>query len=301
MRISTVQLQQNAVSVMLDRQSKLGKTQLEVASGKKFLSPADDPPGAVAALGYSSKLASLEQYQINADRASSTLALEDATLGAVSEHLQRVRELAVEAGNGTMGASGRLAISYEVRQLQQAVLDMANTRDAEGEYLFSGFQAQTQPYTDAGAGVFTYNGDQGQRMIQISPSTQMAASDAGARIFGALPANAGGFTDVFSIIYDFASDLESNTFDVGVIADLDTAMTRIGGARAVTGSRQNSLDAVKQLNETFAVDTKKNLSDVQDLDYTEAVSRLNLQLAGLQAAQEAYVRIQNLSLFNMLR
>ncbi len=301
MRISTHQIQQSALNTMLNQQTKLSKTQLEVASGRKFLTPADDPLAAVAALDLTAQLGGIEQYQRNIDRASSSLGLEDVTLGSMTEQLQRVRELAVQAGSSSLGAAGRLAISYEARQLQNSVLALANTRGPDGEYLFSGYQSKTQPYTDAGAGVFTYNGDQGQRLIEVAPSTQVAATDAGVRIFGALPAAAGGTTDVFAVIANFATNLESNTFTPNTITDLDTALTSVAGARASVGARLNTLDAVKSLNESFGLDTQKNLSAVQDLDYAEAVSRLNLQLTGLQAAQAAFVRIQNLSLFNLLR
>jgi len=301
MRISTVQLQLNAVSEMINRQAELGKTQQEVASGKKFLSPSDDPPGAVAALDYSRQLGSLNQYKVNIDRAYSATITEESTLGAIQEKLQRLHDLAVQAGNGTLGVSGRLAISYEVRGLQQDMLNMANTRDANGDYIFSGFQSATQPYTDAGGGVSTYNGDQGQRLVEVAPSTRVPASDPGARIFGGLDAAAGGKTDVFAIIANFATDLEAGTFNANTITDLNTATTSILGARAVTGTRLNALDDLKTLNESFTLDAEKNLSDVQDLDYAEAIGRLNLQLAGLEAAQQAFSRIQNLSLFNYLR
>ena len=301
MRISTQQMQQYAVSAMLDRQATLSKTQQEIATGRKFLTPADNPPAAVEALELTQQLAGVEQHQRNIDRAASSLGLEEQTLGSMTEQLQRVRELAVQAGNSSLGAAGRLAMSYEVRQLQNSVLALANTRDPDGEYLFSGYQSKTQPYTDAGGGVFTYNGDQGQRLIEVAPSTRVAATDAGARIFGALPAAGGGTTDVFAVIANFATNLESNTFTPNTIADLDSALTSLSNARASIGARQNELDAIKYLNESFGLDTQKKLSSVQDLDYAEAVSRLNLQLVGLQAAQQAFVRIQNLSLFNLLR
>lgn len=301
MRISTVQLQLNAVSEMINRQAELGKTQQEVASGKKFLSPSDDPPGAVAALDYSRQIGSLDQYKVNIERAYSASITEEATLAAIQDKMLRLQDLALEAGNGSLGASGRSAISYEVRGLLQDILNTANTRDANGDYIFSGFESATQPYTDAGGGVFTYNGDQGQRLIEIAPSTRVAASDPGARIFGGLDAAAGGKTDVFAIIADFATDLEAGTFNVNTITDLNTAMTSVLGARAVTGTRLNALEGIKTLNESFTLDAKKNLSDVQDLDYAEAIGRLNLQLAGLEAAQQAFTRIQNLSLFNFLR
>lgn len=301
MRISTMQMQQTALNAMLDQQTKLSKTQNQVASGIKVLTPSDDPIAAVGILENSQQLASITQYQSNINRAASLLTSEDTTLGSMQDYLQRLRELSITAGNGNLGAAGRLAISYEVRQLQNAMLDMANTRDADGQYLFSGYQSQTQPYTDAGGGVFTYNGDQGQRQIEIAPSTQIATADAGARIFGALPAAAGGTTDVLAIIAKFATDLEAGTFNATTITDLNTAMTSVTGARASVGARQNTLSSVKDLNASFSIDTQKSLSEKRDLDYAEATSRLNLQLVGLQAAQQAFVRIQNLSLFSLLR
>lgn len=301
MRISTMQMQQTALNAMLDQQTKLSKTQNQVASGRKVLTPADDPTAAAQALEYTQQLARFTQYQNNIARAGSSLSSQDETLGAAVDQLQRLRELAVQAGSSTLGASGRLAISYEVRKLNDSILDLANTRGADGEYLFSGYQTQTAPYTDAGGGVYTYNGDQGQRQLEVSPSTRIVASDSGARIFGALPAAAGGLTDVFAVISKFASDLESNTYSAGTIRDLDTATASIVGARASVGARENSLDAIKALNSSFTQQTQQNLSGVQDLDYAEAVTRLNMQLAGLQAAQQAFVRIQNLSLFNSLR
>lgn len=301
MRISTHQMQQYALTSLLDRQTELSKTQQQVATGRKFLSPADDPPGAVAALEFTQQLESIEQYQRNIDLASSSLSVEDSALTSIQSQLQRVRELAVQAGNGAMNAEGRTALAYEVRQLQESVLALANIRDASGEYMFSGYQSQTAPYTDAGGGVFNYNGDQGQRLIDVSSSTRIIATDAGEQVFSGLPAATGGVTDIFAIIYDLATNLESNVFTPNTIADLDTAMARISDTQASVGARQNSLDAIKDLNESFKLDTQKNLSLVHDLDYAEAVSRLNQQLAGMQAAQEAFLRIQNLSLFNLLR
>jgi flagellar hook-associated protein 3 FlgL len=301
MRISTNQMQQYGVNSLLEQQAKLSKTQQQVASGKKVLTPADDPPAAVAALEYTRTIENLAQYQRNIDRAGYALNLEEQTLGSVQEQLLRLRDLALQGGNGTLGAQGRLVLSYEVRQLEQSVLDLANTRDADGNYLFSGFQILTQPYTDGGGGVFNYNGDQGERQIQVAPSTTMVVTDPGSQVFSAIPAALGGVTDVFAIIDAFAAGLEANTFSANTITDLDSAIKRIVGTRASVGARLNTLDAIEQLNESYSVDNQQNLSDVQDLDYAEAVSRLNLQLVGLQAAQEAFSRIQNLSLFNYLR
>jgi flagellar hook-associated protein 3 FlgL len=70
--------------------------------------------------------------------------------------------------------------------------------------------------------------------------------------------------------------------------------------RAEVGARLSQLDDVESTRETLKVELARNLSELQDVDYTEAISRMNRQLLGLQAAQESYTRISQLSLFNFL-
>ncbi len=300
MRISTSQMHLLAVNALLAQQAKLSKTQLEIASGKKFLTPSDDPAGAVAALGFSRVSGSLEQYQRNIERARSSLGLEDQTLSGVQDVLQRLRELAISSGS--LSSQEQVAASYEVRQLENSLVYFANTKDEDGNYLFSGFQNLVQPYTNAGGGIFTFNGDQGQRLVEIAPATNIVATDSGAQIFNSIPVSAGGVSDMLSIVDSFAASLEAGTYTApSTVVDIDAVLQRVTGTRATVGARINNLDSAKDLNESYWVDTQQNLSDVQDLDYAKAVSQLSLQLAGLEAAQQSFARIQNLSLFDYLR
>ncbi len=210
MRISNQMMQRLAVNAMNDRQTVLSETQLQLASGKKIIKPSDNPGGATQILLNNQKLALNEQYQTNASRAVSRLESEEAVLASAGNNLQRVRELAVQALNDPLGASNRANIADEVWQRLDELLDMANTKDAGGEYIFAGFQGKTVPFVDAGGGVFNFQGDQGQRMVQISATRQTAITDSGADIFLDIEYSGGGKQNIFKTLYDFATALEAN-------------------------------------------------------------------------------------------
>lgn len=300
MRISTTLFYQFGVDRMLEQQTKLSQTQQQVATGKKFLSPADDPPAAARALELSTELEKMAQYQTNIDHAKARLPLEEKILGSMVDELQRARELAIQANNGALGASDRDSIATEIGQITDNILALANTQDANGEYIFAGHQGTTEPFSHDGAGTFTYNGDQGQRQLQIGQNRAVAVTDPGDKLFMNVPATAGGIQDVFAMLYNFKTDLNANNPNINTVGDLGNAIDHIVNAQANLGPRINNLDEQSSINDTFKLQIQENLSSVQDLDYAEAVSRLNLQLVGLQASQQAFVKIQNLSLFNFL-
>lgn len=210
MRVSTSMMQRMAVEAMTDRQGDLSNTQLQLASGKRLNNPSDDPAGATQMLLLNQKLALNKQYQSNTNSALTRLEAEEQVLDAAGDSLQRIRELAVRGINGTLGPDNRQAIAEEVKQRLDELVDLANSKDGSGDYIFGGFQVKDPPVHDSGTGIYTYMGDQGQRMIQISPTRQIAVNDSGAEIFIGLDYSGGGKQDIFKTIFDFANGLESN-------------------------------------------------------------------------------------------
>lgn len=300
MRISTQMIQRAAVDGILDRQNVLNKTQQQLATGRRILTPSDDPSGSTQALAIREQLGQLDQFNANIGRVKSRLEAEESALDAMGNALQRLRELGVQGlGNG-VNAQGRRGIASEVWQLLDGVLDLANIKDGTGEYVFSGYQTKTQPFQDNGGGNYTYQGDQNQRRIKISPTREVQSSDPGNEIFHDLDVAAGGKQNIFKTIYDFATDLDNNTPNSDILTDLDTAMDAVFTARAKIGARLNAVEQQEQINEDFKVQTRTILSSIEDLDYAEAVGRMNLELVGLEAAQKTFQRVQNLSLFSSL-
>lgn len=398
-RISTLQIFQSGVSTILERQAELNRTQQELATGRRILSPSDDPSGAVRILDLEEDLRQVDQFQRNASLAEGQLAQSDTTLGRITDVLQRVRELTVQANNATQGPEERGAIALEINARLEELVSLANSRDGNDEYLYAGFQARTQPFSQSG-GEVSYSGDDGQRFVEIAAGSQVAVRDSGARVFLEVPAGNGSFDfsvsgnsgtasvssssasgafvrDSYSVNFiqatpddpvtyevvdsaaavvasgsytpgesisfnggqitvdgepadgdsigidsrprqsvfetvaaiaevlgnatgDAANTAELNTAMASGLTNLDQAIGNIVDIRAEVGSRLNRIDSQQAVNEDFNLQLQTSLSDVQDVDFAEAISRLNLQLVALQAAQQTFVSTQRLSLFDYI-
>ena len=402
MRISSNQFNFAAINAILDQQTKVSKTQIQIATGKRVVNPSDDPGAASRILEIEQSESKTDQYQSNADAARTRLTLEEGALADVTLNLQKIRELALQAGNTILSNNDRKAIASELKQNLDALLASANTVDNNGDFLFAGFQGKTQPFAPNAAGTFDYFGDDGQRQLQISESRQIADSNSGTEVFRSIrngngtfvinegvntgtavisagttagpfvpdtytiaftevtpdnftytvtdsaatvvagpltyqedaiidlsafgiqtsvsgtPADGDSFVvgpstnqDMFQTVQNLVNSLEAG-FAGGTeqaqylnqlnrsIVEIDNALENTTNIRSSVGARLNAIDIQLENNESFKLSAQETLSNLQDLDYAEAASRLNLQLLGLQAAQQSFVRIQNLSLFNFL-
>lgn len=301
MRISTSQFFHQGVTSMLDKQADIAKTQQQLATGERIITPSDDPLAATQVMRLDQAIDVTEQYQRNADVADARLGLEETVLAEVGDILQRVRELAVQANNDTLNADDRRTIAIEVEELQQGLMQQANTRDANGEYLFAGFQTGTEPFTTNGSGTFNFLGDQGQRVLQIGANRQVASGDSGEDIFMRVSDGAGGISSVFDTLYEFSTDLRADNPSQITLTKLDAALEQVRSSRSAVGSRMNSIENQRSVNDSFKLLLQENVSDLRDIDYAEAVSRFEQQLMALQASQQTFIKIEGLSLFNYIR
>ena len=189
MRISTNSLYESNVSRIGDTQSSLAKVQQQLASGKRLLSPADDPLGAAKALDLTQGQAMNTQYTENRSSARSALSMQEGALQSVTSLLQDVRTQVVAAGSGVLDDNSRKFIAVELRSRLSELTSLANSRDGVGNYLFAGFKDNAQPFNSNG-GTVSYAGDNGQKMLQVGAARQMSAGDGGDSIFMNVPASA---------------------------------------------------------------------------------------------------------------
>jgi len=195
MRVSTSLIHMQGVQSILDKQAELVRVQDQLSSGKRILAPSDDPSGASRVIDLTEALAQIEQLDENANYATQQLNLEESTLSNSNLILQRVRELSIQAANvGANDLATEKIIASEMRERLNELLDSANTRDENGDYIFSGYQSKTKAFTTDGVGNYFYNGDEGQQSIQIGSSRQVAASDSGADVFQKIRTGNGVFT-----------------------------------------------------------------------------------------------------------
>jgi flagellar hook-associated protein 3 FlgL len=397
MRVSNDTLRSVFLSAIQDVQRRIVDTQTQVSTGRRINKPSDDPVASARIAELDASLSRLDQYQSNAGVARNQLGLEEEALGATIDNLQRIRELTVQANSSSLSASDRLVVAQELRERAEALRSLANTKDANGRYLFGGYKEAAEPFSVSPTGAIVYNGDQGQRTLQVGQTRFVAISDSGSEIFQNIPTGNGTFTlaagvantgtgllgagtvvnpaawvrdtytvtfltpttyevrdaaaalvasgtytgpkqsiqfrgidvpiegapaaadtfvvapsakrDMFTTINALANSLETNSSvtrtrlhnEVGqLLQDVDQAAGHVIEARAEIGSRVRSLDDEATLSDGFRVQLGETISDIRDLDYAEALTRLSQQLFGLQAAQQAFSRTEGLSLFRYL-
>ena len=179
---------------ILDKQEQLLRLQTQLSSGKKLTAPSDDPSSASRIIDLNEAISQITQYGENADYAKQRLNLEEATLNASTNILQRVRELSIQAANtGVNDLQSELAIASEIKERLAELFDNANIRDENGDYVFSGFQSKTKAFTTDGTGNYFYNGDAGQLAVQIGADRQVASNDSGADVFQLMRTGNGDF------------------------------------------------------------------------------------------------------------
>jgi len=176
-RISTSQVSLYSLETMLKNQKELSRTQLQISTGRRILAPADDPYGSARLMNLKETVAINEQYQVNAGHAKNRLNLEEGVLEGVSNAIQRIRELAIQANNDSQTRESRNFIAQEIEKLYDQILDLANTTDANGEYLFAGYKGKTRPFAPDINGNVQYYGDDGQRVLKIGTATSVEVSD----------------------------------------------------------------------------------------------------------------------------
>lgn len=397
MRVSTHGSFQQGMLLMQRLQSTLSETQVQIATGRRLLRPSDDPIGAARALSFRESISRLEQFDRNSNTAQARLEQEESALNSVTNVLQRVRELAIRANNATENGTSRRQISVELEQLLADLVQLGNQKDGNGRYLFAGTRDGSVPVSNSAAG-FIYNGDEGQRLIQIGESRQIFDGDSGAAVFFDIrngngvfraspdPANNGSgvlelgnvvdpqaydkrvytlrFIDpdnyevvdpggvvvttgpytsgqtiafqgieftlsgtpvagdqfivepsrnqsMFQTVQNMIDLLETdvvsdqlqavlvNTINIS-LQELDLAIDNVGDIRTQIGIRLTAVDSQVDGNSSSALLAKQSISELEDLDYAEALSRLSLEATTLEAAQRSFAFTRQLSLFQFL-
>lgn len=195
MRISTTTLYAENVAAMTQMQSGLAKTQLQIASGQRLQSPADDPVAAARVIEIGQSDAANRQFASNRVAAINSLSLEDGILASVTEAVQYLKERVAEAGNPNQNASTLASMASDLKGRMQELLGLANSADGRGNYFFSGSQGNVKPFVETATGV-AYQGDDMPRLIQVAASRQMNSTDSGADIFMRIRAGNGSFETV---------------------------------------------------------------------------------------------------------
>ncbi|WP_095148576.1 flagellar hook-associated protein 3 [Pseudomonas sp. Irchel s3a18] len=183
MRISTAQFYQNTAASYQRNLNNLLKTAEQASSGIKLETAGDDPVGAARLLQLEQQSALLGQYNTNITALKTAQAQEESVLDSINTVLQKVSELAVRAGSISLNDDDRMSIAAEVGQAEEQLLSLMNSKDAAGNYLFSGASNDVAPFSRNADGTYSYNGDQSQLELKIGDSLSLGLNDSGWSVF----------------------------------------------------------------------------------------------------------------------
>lgn len=304
MRISTNTMYQSGISKINALQSDQAKLQQQISTGKRIASPSDDPVASARALEVSYAQSVNAKFADTRQTAQIKLNSLESNLTGITNLLVSTQSTLVGAGNGAYSDLERGFIATELSGSLQALIGLANTQDASGNYLYAGFQTDTKPFVATASGA-TYAGDSNQQLLQVDSQRQMAVNVSGDNVFQA------GGNDVFNTLSNLVTLLNTPITDAATQAafssGLATAISNMQGSvdnvlnvRAGIGSKLNELDALDVSGTDRDLQYSKSLSDLQDTDYASALSDLAKQQTIMEAAQKSFVQITGLSLFNFI-
>ena len=209
MRISSQMFYMRNTNSLMDKQSKLNDQNAHLAAQKRVIHGSDDPVAIATIQRLKQDLSVGEQYIKNGEIAQTANELTDTALTQVTNILQRVRELMVSGSNGTLNEENRDAIAIELETLRDELIGVANAKDGNGQYIFAGFQVNTQPFQKNEFGEVVYHGDDGERDYRIGSGVLTKANDPGSKVF----------MDIIEGNGSFVSELGSNNSGGGVISE----------------------------------------------------------------------------------
>ena len=306
MKVSTSLFFDRSVDQMVKSQSDLAKTQTRLSSGKEVVNPSDAPEKATAIQRLKSVLDKHESFSENIEGVNNRLIAEETALKGVNDILTRIKELAIQAANGTLGPDDKELVSIEIEGLTQDLLSLANTQDVNDNYVFAGSRVQTKPFQDGSDGKIEYFGDETRNEIQVSEQRYVRFNRTGTDVFARVVRQSSsgeligkGF---FEALWDLAEGIKNANTDAmnQGINDLDQASYNLAVATAQVGSEMGSVETQRVINEESVLQLRTALSNVEDLDYSKAVTEMQKNMLALQATQSSFSKISSLTLFNYL-
>lgn len=307
MKISTSFLFDRATERMGNLQSRLATTQAQLASTKQILSPSDAPDKAAAIQRLRGEIERQENNSKNLQVAMRRFSVEESALKTSLNLLDRVKELSLQAANDTVGPDDRKAIAVEMRSIRSQLLGLGNTQDDSGNFIFSGTRVNVPAFSENAKGQVEYDGDQTQISIPAGNERQVQFTRSGTDVFSrVIRTDAQGVTSSVSFFDALDQMIEavdqSRTAAIQQsVGDLTQMHNNVSLALAKTGSDQATIDYQNQVIDETTLRLKSTLSEVEDLDYTEAVTRMNKEMMALEAAMGSFSKISSLSLFDYIR
>ncbi|MGN1385880.1 MAG: flagellar hook-associated protein FlgL [Bacillus sp. (in: firmicutes)] len=305
MRVTQSMLSNNTLRNLSNTYSKLQTLNNQITTGKKFTKPSDDPVAAMNAISYRTDLNQIQQYQENIATVQNWTDSTDDALNSVNNVLQKIRELTVQASNGTYEGTQRSYIAEEIKQLQEEIISISDTQIG-GKYIFGGTKTDVKPSDD-------YTTAKGEMNIQVFSGITLPLNMEGAPIFGEMIGNkvdvtdadgnvvsterSGGLQKLINTLTGGGSEEEIGAY----LTEIDKQMDLVLGKMSVVGARQNRVELMDDRLSNQEVFSTRVLSNNEDIDLEKVAIDLTAQESVLNAALSAGASIIQPTLMDFLR
>lgn len=316
MRLSTSMMYQQNMQGIINGQATWQKTGEQLSSGKRVVNPSDDPIAAASAIMLGQAQSENGQYTLARTFAKQSMSLEESILSKSTNTISSALTEVIKGG-GVLNDDDRKSVATALRGMKAELLNMANSTDGNGNYIFSGYETDKVPFVEGAAGI-EYKGGYQAISQRVDAARDMTVSHVGSTVFNGVTGDAkkepdGSIqSDLFETLDIAIKALETpldgadDTTKASVAAALETAnrglnnsFNNISAVRAELGIQLNEIDNLDAVGKDRDVANKTALSQLQDTDWYEAISSYIMQQSSLQASYTAFQNMQGMSLFQM--
>jgi flagellar hook-associated protein 3 FlgL len=300
MQVSTKIFNDQALAKFADINKEIQDTQTKISTGKNILRASEDPVAAVNISVAKEQKTLLTQYQKNIDHVKTRLELSEIAISDMQNIMTRMLELTILAKNDTNNSSDRNSIAKEVESMKGMLVALANSKDANGDAIFAGYKSDIDPFVSDSSGSVSFVGNQGVSKLQIS-ETQMANNSInGADTFMRIQTNS-GYKDLFSIVDDLKNNIQTISSHQTIIDDMKATINHLAVEQTEIGSQIYISNLQYDTIEKRKLQVTEDLSNLEDADLAEMVTRLQTLLVSRDASQQSFSLIGQRSLFDYIK
>ncbi len=307
MEMSTNLYFERSIAQMGVTQDRLSKTQMQLSTTKQVIKPSDAPDKSATITRLKSAIERQTAYVNTINAVKDKLSQQETAADNASSLLYRLKELTVQAANDTYNAADRKSIDIEIRQLRDQLLSLANTQDVNGNFIFSGSRVSKMAFATNEEGKLVYQGDQTVNAAGVGEQSMVDVNRAGTNPFDKLVrTDANGKKEAvgfFQVIDDLSSALQNNKpVDIQrAVGEIEQLQQGLSDSLASIGAAVNKAENQASLADENMLRMKSMLSQAEDTDYTEAITKMNKDMLALEAAQSSFAKISQLNLFDYIK
>lgn len=306
MRFSTSYMYQRNVDSMSNATVNFNNVYMRLSAGQTLLKPSDDPAAASQAIIYKNALSDVNQYDTARMFAQDALGYEDNALNSITNLLTKnLTEKIVQAGNDTYSDADREALAVELEGIRDNLLDLGNSKNSNGRYIFGGYNSDSPPFLPDG----TYVGGDKAITQKVGDSAEMQIGHTGSDVF-----MSGTSDDLFVALDNAITALRQpveTDADREALRDvldntnrsINKCIDNLGKVQAQVGTNLQQLEQLGFASDVNKISIESRYEQTIGAD-SEAFISLTTQAAmadfALQASMLVFQSMKNTSLFNMM-